>query len=395
MLAAGSDKTLDARLVRRPTLARMSNLEARPAEQVCTAGPGDTSSVELLEPRTVPLGGTRAMTVRRTLPQRARSLVGAWCFCDHYGPDDVTSGPGMQVPPHPHTGLQTVTWLFAGEVLHRDSIGSLETVLPGQLNLMTAGRGISHSEETPAAPTAAASSATGPGRVLHGVQLWVALPSSALDAAPAFEHHEDLPVLRTEGVVAHVLVGTLGLALDGVAGASETGGVVRATSPATVYTPLVGAQLDLAPGARVELDVDPAFEHALLVDAGDVWFAGVSVPLDVLGYVAPGRDRLVVEAGPEAPARAVLLGGEPFAEEIVMWWNFVGRSHDDVARARSDWQAGLAMVSGDGPNHGGTAYVAGTRDARFGEVVGYAGGPLPAPGLPPDVRLRPRTRPRS
>jgi redox-sensitive bicupin YhaK (pirin superfamily) len=364
----------------------VSNLETRPAEQLCRSGGAD--GVQILEPRTVPLGGPRAMTVRRTLPQRARSLVGAWCFADHYGPDDVTAGPGMQVPPHPHTGLQTVTWLFAGEVLHRDSVGSLETVRPGELNLMTAGRGISHSEETPAQTTA---------RTLHGVQLWTALPSGALDGAPFFEHHEDLPVLRVEGAVAHVLVGTLALVTG--AGSAE---VVAASSPATAFTPLVGAQLDLAPGARVVVRTEPGFEHAVLLDAGAVRVAGVDVARDHLAYVAPGPGELVLEAGPDAVtdeagtvgARVMLLGGEPFGEDVVMWWNFVGRTHDDVARARADWQAGLVMTSGEGPNHGGTVYAPGVADGRFGEVVGYAGGPLPAPALP-DVHLKPRTRPAS
>ncbi|QAY69351.1 pirin family protein [Xylanimonas protaetiae] len=339
----------------------MSNLESRPAEQVCAAGDAP-AGVQLLTARDVPLGGPRAMAVRRTIPQKVRSLVGAWCFCDHYGPDDVTASAGMQVPPHPHTGLQTVSWLFAGEILHRDSVGSLETVRPGELNLMTAGVGISHSEESPAGvrpPT------------LHGVQLWTALPGDALGVEPHFEHHADLPVAEHAGGRVQVFLGALGALV----------------SPARTYTPLVGAQVDLVPGGRVELDVDPAFEHALLIDAGDVTFAGVVVPPDQLGYVAPGRDRLVIEAGPDAPARTVLLGGVPFEEDIVMWWNFVGRSHDDVARARADW---MAQVADDGA---GTRYADGAAGRRFGEVHGYAEGPLRAPVLP-DVRLRPRTRPR-
>ena len=381
----------------------MSNLETRPAERVCTAGGaeppssgdvGDMGTIEVLSPRTVPLGGTRAMTVRRTLPQRARSLVGAWCFCDHYGPDDVTGGPGMQVPPHPHTGLQTVTWLFAGEALHRDSVGSFETVRPGELNLMTAGRGISHSEETPAGTTT---------RTLHGVQLWTALPSAALGRAPSFEHHDDLPVLRVPGAVAHVLLGTLTLDGTGTGASRNTDDrsrAVAATSPATTFTPIVGAQLDLAPGARVVVRAEPGFEHAVLVDAGAVSVDGVPVEADHLAYVAPGRGPIVLEAGPDAltddagtvGARVMLLGGEPFGEEIVMWWNFVGRTHDDVARARADWQAGLVVSSGEGPNQGGTEYVAAAGQGRFGEVVGYHGGPLPAPVLP-DVHLKPRRAP--
>ncbi len=359
----------------------MSNLETRPEERVCSAGTpggagvGATPAVEILEHRDVPLGGTRAMRVRRTIPQRARSLVGAWCFLDHYGPDPLPAigdgTDGMQVPPHPHTGLQTVTWLFAGEILHRDAVGSLQTVRPGELNLMTAGRGISHSEESPRGVRPP---------VLHGVQLWVALPGDRLDEPPAFEHHADLPVADVAGARVQVFLGSLRVA------------DAELRSPATTYSPLVGAQVDLAAGARVTLDVDPGFEHGLLVDDGTVHLEGEEVPPSSLGYVAPGRATLTVEAGPDGPARVVLVGGEPFGEDIVMWWNFVGRSHDDVARARADWQAQLVVTGGEGPNHGGTRYAEGARDGRYGEVVGYDGGPLPAPALP-DVRLRPRTRP--
>jgi redox-sensitive bicupin YhaK (pirin superfamily) len=346
----------------------MSNLETRPTEQVCAVG-APVADVEVLDARDVPLGGPRAMSVRRTIPQRSRSLVGAWCFCDHYGPDDVSGSEGMQVPPHPHIGLQTVSWLFAGEILHRDSVGSLQAVLPGELNLMTAGHGISHSEETPAPE---------PGRVrpgvLHGVQLWTVLPSDARDVAPHFEHHGDLPVAAADGVRVQVFMGELTVL-------GET-----LVSPARTYTPLVGAQVDLAPGASVVLDVDPGFEHGLLVDAGDVAFEGAAVPPATLGYVAPGRGTLTVAAG-ERPVRAVLIGGAPFTEDVVMWWNFVARDHDEIVAARDAWAAQV----GEEPD-GATTYTPGAGDRRFGQVDGYSSGPLRAPVLP-DVRLRPRSRP--
>lgn len=343
----------------------MSNLETRPTEQVCVAGEqGD--GIELLTPRDVPLGGPRAMDVRRTIPQRARSLVGAWCFSDHYGPDDVSDSEGMQVPPHPHTGLQTVSWLFEGEILHRDSVGSLQTVRPGELNLMTAGMGISHSEESPAGVR--------PPR-LHGVQLWTALPGSALGADPHFEHHGDLPVVRADGAVVQVFMGRLTVAGEELA------------SPATAYTPLVGAQIDLEPGAEVRIDVDAGHEHALLVDAGDVTFEGSAVPPSNLGYVAPGRSTLVVRAGAGAPARAVLIGGLPFEEDVIMWWNFMGRTHEDIVRARDGWMAQIAELDG-----GATGYAAGAEGRLFGQVRGYPSGPLRAPALP-DLRLKPRARP--
>ena len=332
----------------------MTNLELRPRETVVERGSG---RVELVEPRDVPLGGPRAMTVRRTLPSRSRSLVGPFCFADHYGPDDIAVSGGMDVPPHPHIGLQTVTWLFEGHVLHRDSLGSVQEVRPGQLNLMTAGRGISHSEEGTLAwfPDQ---------RRLHGVQLWTALPDAERHRTPAFQHVADLPTLEVDGARVQVVMGALGGDLAGV------------RSAATAFSPLVAAQVDLPAGARVRLPVEPGFEHGVLLDVGDLSADGVAVPAAGLAYLPPGRDAVVLEAGAR-PARAVLIGGEPFGERLLMWWNFVGRTHEEVVEARATWQASLA---GD---------EAGL--ARFGRVLGYDGAPLPAPDLP-NVRLRPRER---
>ncbi|HEV7853061.1 MAG TPA: pirin family protein, partial [Mycobacterium sp.] len=169
----------------------MSNTDASPAEVACAA----SAFTGVLHPREVPLGGPRAIRVRRTLPQRERSLVGAWCFADHYGPHDVRDGVGMDVPPHPHTGLQTVSWLFEGEVEHRDSAGVHAFVRPGELNLMTAGAGICHSEVSTAATT-----------VLHGVQLWVALPDSDRDTGRDFAHYAPEPV-SVPGAVLRVFLG--------------------------------------------------------------------------------------------------------------------------------------------------------------------------------------------
>lgn len=326
----------------------MSNLERDPAE--VTVG-GETivadRGVELLEPREVPLGGPRAMTVRRTLPQRSRSLIGGWCFIDHYGPDDVAETGGMRVPPHPHTGLQTVSWLFEGEVEHRDSVGSHAFVRPGELNLMTAGHGISHSEVSTPTTTR-----------LHGVQLWVALPSASREVAPFFEHHE--PVAGRFGdATVRTFVGSM-------AGSGTA---------ATVFSPLVGAEIALPAGGRVELPLDPSFEHGVLVDAGDVTVAGVATPVAHLAYLCPGRESLLVEAGPAAGARLVLLGGEPLGEQIVMWWNFIGRSHEEVVAARAEWQRDV--IDAEDPA------------GRFGTVGDTAGSPLPAPTLP-TVRLKPR-----
>ncbi|MFD8076341.1 pirin family protein [Streptomyces sp. NPDC059718] len=289
-------------------------------------------TVEILSARDVPLGGPRAMTVRRTLPQRNRSLIGAWCFADHYGPDDVSGTGGMDVAPHPHTGLQTVSWLFSGEIEHRDSLGTHAYVRPGELNLMTGGHGISHSEVSTERTT-----------VLHGVQLWVVLPERHRDTAPAFQHYVPEPVALGGGVV-RVFLGSL----------------AGDTSPVPTFTPLLGAELALDPGATVTLAIDPAYEHGLLVDTGDVEMAGTRLSPAELGYLAPGDGTLTLTNHAGVPARAVLLGGPPLGERIIMWWNFIGRTQEDIEQARSDWMTGT----------------------RFGEVKGYDGDALPAPELP-------------
>ncbi|HVW44964.1 MAG TPA: pirin family protein [Amycolatopsis sp.] len=323
----------------------MSNTETAPDELVCRDEPAAPATVTVLTPRDVPLGGPRAMRVRRTLPQRARSLIGAWCFADHYGPEDVAASGGMDVAPHPHTGLQTASWLFSGEVEHRDSLGTHAMVRPGELNLMTAGRGIAHSEvSTPAAA------------VLHGVQLWIALPDEHRHTARDFRHYAP-PLVALPGGAARVFLG----------------GLAGSTSPVPVFTPLLGAELTLDHGARLTLDVDPAFEHGVLQDAGHVTVAGTTLDTGDLAYLAPGSPQLTLANDGDVPARVLLLGGTPFTEEIVMWWNFVGRGHDEIVAFREAWQAG---------------------SDQFGHPHGYTGTPsrLPAPALP-HVRLTPRHNP--
>ncbi|MEV7773527.1 pirin family protein [Kitasatospora sp. NPDC086791] len=300
-----------------------------------------------MSPRDVPLGGPRAMTVRRTLPQRSRTLIGAWCFVDHYGPDDVADTGGMDVAPHPHTGLQTVSWLFTGEIEHRDSLGIHAYVRPGEVNLMTSGHGIAHSEvSTPATTT------------LHGVQLWVVLPEEHRHTGRDFHHHAPAPVALDGGGEARVFLGSL----------------AGDTSPVPTFTPLLGAELTLRPHAAVTLAVDPAFEHGLLVDRGEVRFAGTPLHPADLGYLAPGTTTVTLSNTGDTDARAVLLGGTPFEEEIVMWWNFIGRSNDDITRAREEW---MSSENSD----------------RFGAVEGYPGARLPAPELP-GIPLKPRGRTR-
>jgi redox-sensitive bicupin YhaK (pirin superfamily) len=325
----------------------VSNLEHHPEETACGAALAVAAEPEILAPRDVPLGGPRAMHVRRTLPHRHRRMVGAWCFVDHYGPHSVAGQDGMQVPPHPHTGLQTVSWLLEGEVLHRDSLGTTQRITPGQLNLMTAGHGISHSEQTPAPDERTT-------QALHGVQLWVALPSHVRELPPAFEHHDSLPFLHDDGLTVRVIMGSLG----------------GATSAATTYTPLMGADIALSAGADRALPVEPGFEHAVLVTEGEVRIAGRPVQRGQLIYLPPGARELVVAAG--GPARMLLIGGEPFEEQIVMWWNFLASDHDEIVAARQQWEA---------------------QHPRFGRVVGYRGGRLGAPALP-NSRLKARGRTR-
>src|SRR3954468_12561277 len=298
----------------------MSNTDIAPAELACAA----SAFTGVLHPREVPLGGPRAIRVRRTLPQRERSLIGAWCFADHYGPHHIAAGVGMDVPPHPHTGLQTVSWLFEGEIEHRDSAGVHAFVRPGELNLMTAGAGICHSEVSTAATT-----------VLHGVQLWVALPGSDRDTDRDFAHYAPEP-LAVPGAVLRVFLGEL----------------AGSQSSVHTFTPLLGAQVDIEPGARLALDIDPSFEHGVLLDQGRLETTGAVLDVADLAFQPTGCDILSLHNPGDGPARAIVLGGPPFGEQLVMWWNFVGRSHDDIATYRRQWEA---------------------RDVRFGDVEGYRG----------------------
>jgi quercetin 2,3-dioxygenase len=252
-----------------------------------------------------------AMRVRRALPRVGRRTVGAWCFADHLGPELVTETRGLDIGPHPHTGLHTVTWLVAGEVLHRDSLGTEQLIRAGQLNLMTAGQGVTHSEE-----------ATGRYRgQLHGVQLWVAQPEATRHGPAAFEHHAELPRVELDNAVATVLVGAL----------------AGAASPARRDTELVGVDAALGPGTGA-WPLEPAFEHALVLLDGEVLVGGQVVRPGELAYLGQGRDEVALSAA--EPTRLLLLGGEPFAEPVLMWWNFVVRSRDELDRAYRQWQAG-------------------------------------------------------
>jgi redox-sensitive bicupin YhaK (pirin superfamily) len=318
----------------------MSNLERSPDLSVI----GGRSHVsrspvrELFAGREVSLGGSTA--VRRLLPNLGRRLVGPWCFVDHYGPDDITELAGMRVPPHPHIGLQTVSWLLDGQVHHRDSLGNSQLIQPGELGLMTAGRGIAHAENSPVAHPA----------LLHGVQLWVALPNDTRDTAPTWQHHADLPTWSASGASATVIMGEL----DG------------ARSPGLGHSPILGVDVGLESGGQVRLPLEPDFEYAVLTMAGQLEVENLVVMPGSMLYLGCGRRELRLASEPGA--RVLLLGGEPFEEEIVMWWNFVARTGDEIAAARESWMDG----------------------SRLG-VVAEAGDRTRAPSLPPGT-LKPGGR---
>jgi redox-sensitive bicupin YhaK (pirin superfamily) len=247
--------------------------------------------------------------VHRALPRRGLRTVGPWCFADHMGPEPVTETRGLDIGPHPHTGLHTVTWLVEGAVLHRDSLGTEQLIRPGQLNLMTAGHGVAHAEE-------AADTYRG---VLHGVQLWVAQPDTERHGAPGFEHHAVLPRAEVGHSELTVLVGEL----------------AGARSLARQDSPIVGADAVVRPGTTT-WPLRPDFEYALLVLDGEIAVGQHVVRPDLLAVLWSGRSEVPVTA--RETARVLLVGGAPFTEPLIMWWNFVARSHDEIDTAVRDWQ---------------------------------------------------------
>ena len=330
----------------------MSNTESDPEELALGGTPPSCSNgarVEIITSRAVPLGGPRAMTVNRTLPQRKRSLIGPFCFLDHYGPDEVSTTGGMDVAPHPHTGLQTVSWLFEGEITHHDSGNNHAVVIPGEVNLMTAGAGICHSEVS-----------TQSTKRLHGVQLWTVLPDEHRFGPRRFDHFAP-PATHIDGGEALVFIGS----------------AFGATSTIPTFTPLVALELRIEPLSTVTMELNPDFEHGYLVDSGDIDIEGVSIEPTALAYTGINESRVRIRNSGKDLARLIIIGGEPFTEDVVMWWNFIGRDHDEIEQFRSEWES-----------HG----------KRFGETKGYiAHNPdaldrLPAPALP-NARIRPRINP--
>lgn len=307
----------------------MSNLLPRSDTETCDSRPDAQPEILSFPARSADLGA--GLTVERALPTRRRRLVGPWCFLDHFGPLGFADRKAMDVAPHPHIGLQTVSWLFEGEALHHDSLGFTGVARPGELNLMTAGRGIAHSEETPARNS---------GR-LHGVQLWVALPDAERGREPGFDHYRDLPVLEPGGGRAQVFMGALAGAASGT----------------RAFSPLVGADVQAGAHSAVRLPLEAGWEHALIVIDGDASLDGTLLAPHALHHLGTGRSG--IEIASRWGARIVLVGGAPLGESIVMWWNFVARTHGEIEAARRDWE----------------------QHRRFGDVKAYRGPRLTAPPL--------------
>ncbi len=288
------------------------------------------STIDRIPARKSTLG--EGMEITRALPTRGRRMIGAWCFLDHLGPIRFAPGQGMHVGAHPHTRLQTFTWVIEGEILHRDSLGSEQIVRPGQVNLMTAGYGISHTEDSLA-----------PGTRLHAAQLWIALPHAVADQPPAFAHYPQLPQWQAQGCTWSLMAGRY----DGH------------TAPTALHSPLVGLEVLGDAAGPVHLALRPDFEYGLMALTGGFSINGAIFPQDELAYLAPGRDSLALQL--QANTRLLLIGGAPFAEAVTMWWNFVAADMPGIRAYRAAWEA---------------------QDARFGTVPGGEGRRLPAPALP-------------
>lgn len=347
----------------------MSNVEKdAQVQDLGTQAPAcaDGARVELITSREVPLGGLRAMTVRRSLPLRQRSMIGAWCFVDHYGPDDVSETGGMDVAPHPHTGLQTVSWLFEGNLTHHDSDGNHAVVLPGEVNLMTAGAGICHSEVSTQDTT-----------VLHGVQLWTVLPDEHRNGPRRFDNYAPpvTPLYDTPGGTLEQATGStaeqIGEALVFL------GEQFGHTSPVPTFTPLMGAEIRLQPGTVLTVHLNPDYEHGVMADTPGIDVEGVGLNRGDMAYTGIGETMIRVRNSGTETARMLLIGGEPFNEHIVMWWNFIGRSSEEIEAFRQEWE---------------------DHSERFGEVKGYISHSpqgltrIPAPTFP-NVRLNLRPKP--
>ncbi len=277
-------------------------------------------SIEALPDRSLRLG---SLEVHRVLPVRGRRMIGPWCFFDRFGPLRFEAEKAMDVGPHPHIGLQTVTWLLAGEIVHNDSLGSECLVKPGHLSLMTAGRGIAHTEETPAQNSG----------LLDGVQFWVALPESSRWLPPGYQCTSALPRQHYRGGEVTAILG----AFDG------------AVSPGHQFSPGVGAEIRVEPGSGLNLPLDRSFEYGAMLVDGDITVFGAPVERNTLYYLGAGRGELGLKSA--GGARMLLIGGPPFGERILMWWNFVARTADEILAARQQWEN--RELVGDVPRYKG------------------------------------------
>lgn len=289
-----------------------------------------------LPARTSTIG--EGLTISRLLPHRKKRTIGAWCFFDHAGPIDVRKGPGVRVGPHPHTGLMTFSWMIEGEMLHRDSLGYEQLLRQGEVNLMTAGRGISHSEESPRERSPR----------LELAQFWIALPDDKRFIEPAFDHYPLLPRIEKEGATLTLLVGDF---LD-------------RSSPVRVFSPLIGVDIETKRASSLSLPLRPNFEYGVAALSGAAAVCEQELEPGTLLYLGTGRHNLDLDIS--EGSRLILLGGEPFAEELLLYWNFAGRSAEEIASFTELWR----------------------HTDHFGKVRGYDGPPLPAPDPPVGLRAK-------
>jgi quercetin 2,3-dioxygenase len=283
-------------------------VDTKVAAQTCDASGVNGSVFERFPARETSLG---TLEILRALPIRQKRLVGPWCFLDRFGPLSFSDAKPMDVAPHPHIGLQTVSWLLQGEIVHNDSLGNEALLRAGGVNVMTSGGGIAHAEETPRDNSG----------LLNGVQLWIALPDADRNGQASFQHIDEVPIIEQAGGLVSVFAGSM---LD-------------CSSPANHFSPILGVDIALRATANMEFPLDPRFEHAALLLTGDAEIDGQSIDTRNLYYL--GTNRSSVEFKSREGGRVLLIGGPPFPEKILMWWNFVARTSEEIALARSDWQS--------------------------------------------------------
>lgn len=278
----------------------------------------------------------KGTVIKRALPSRQKRMIGAWCFLDHAGPVTFPQGDGLDVGPHPHIGLQTFTWLIEGTMMHNDSIGSKQLIRPKQVNLMTAGHGISHTEVAPDTETK-----------MHAAQLWIALPDDKINMAPQFDHYPELPIAEQDDVEFTVLVGEF----------------MNTTSPVKVHTELVGVDFYAKDSTTTRIPLNPKFEYGFLALEGEAVINGHELNNDNMVVLEPGINQIDVQL--HKGSRLLLIGGEPFESPILLWWNFVGRTQEELKQATEQWI---------------------NQDARFGSIPEYDGPRLEAPAFPDKMR---------